>query len=1493
MEDEVNDQNMMDEGHSNSSEEYIWQSRNFSRNESLHHLVNPETDEEECYTSDEEEGPAEQEEEEEEEEEGFDEYREENKGEREDKAINDQEVTHQGAESFIGGSASDDISDRRSHHFTALHEIVGRDDTNRGSNLLDVVQRLVGGIDGSPFGRQLAEIEALISNLLKREEPFLVLETLNELSERLLMMNGITAERLIPSNRLARALVDILRDPAFKDHLELQLVTCRCLFNFLEVNQDFIHDALTNGAVEVLIAQLLEITYIDLTEQALQTLEMISRERISHNSIVSNDGLFACVQNLDFLTVHAQRKCLSIISNSCLHVYEANFQKVEAVIGRLFDIVKDGYDEAVCEHAWLALSRIVMSFKSRRDIQEVLFANESSLGLIIEVISGSCGKANKDSAVSLKIIISLLQSLHVMASISTKITEILLDLDAGKHLFYCLQSYKKGNDSKATERSSETNQSSAMVISISSVMAAPKEILLYILQLIGAIIPSTYDGSESPFVITPHDKNISKENKRLQSPIDEKHAKQLEKFMQWTWPIILKAFSASMESDIRKMALLNMFRTISYANNETLAILLHVKELTSILASLISACKVEVLQDGSVNSLENSTITQMIYSLAIINCIMKKQFSVCLHFFKKEGVFQDIQFIKNRVDALSTSSSQGCLEQSLSESEWNSKFPRASYPTTFEVDFLRIGEQIPKAVLLKKLGESFEIFQSLLEASLSSFTSLDVASGYDLQESVQHASKSKFQEARYCEIVWSRLQDLLLTDTNGITSYELIALGITDVILSLDPKHSDVFHTPLGSAFLSTILQNEAAIKRLINLFLEALLRAESFSVVSIADKNLGRSPIHASNLARQVRLRLVPHAETMDECEGSRTICVQAIATFRSIESFLLQREIILDNSRLDLAETSTGSDGFEFYMNGDHVPIDTTIFGAIFASKETSKEKRSFPNVWSQVHTVSYERRENCSPSSNKCGFLENSPAQILGADVLSILEVLRTIHGLNARSRQEGLSFQSDDVFCSWKLTVKLRKQLEEILIVASGAQPSWSLSLTPDYPFLFPLDLRVLFLRSTSFGYSRLIHYWQEVAEHDHSAPTSETDSLMSARKLQLGRISRQKVRISRTNLLSSALRVLKRFGASPGILEIEYFNEVGSGLGPTMEFYSVVSHEFQRADLQMWRDAGLPLPSKENPRYVESANGLFPKPLASAKPNSRFEKKIHELFWYLGVFLARALFDCRVADVDLNPQFFRMLSLANKDLHNFPKHTPTMEDLYEVDEPLYRSLKLLLVLASSDMTTDPFEEMEIFFVLQDNPEYELVPNGASLRVTRANAEQYVHLVLTAVLKEGVWSQIQSFAAGFSTVFPIDSLKVFYPEELRQIFGATEEDWSEETVAEAIVANHGYTKSSHSVIRLVKILSNFDKHQRRHFLQFLTGSPRLPIGGFKSLRPQFTVVKKDPESNLKSDDYLPSVMTCALYLKLPDYSLIEIMRSQLLRAISEGANSFHLS
>jgi E3 ubiquitin-protein ligase TRIP12 len=49
-------------------------------------------------------------------------------------------------------------------------------------------------------------------------------------------------------------------------------------------------------------------------------------------------------------------------------------------------------------------------------------------------------------------------------------------------------------------------------------------------------------------------------------------------------------------------------------------------------------------------------------------------------------------------------------------------------------------------------------------------------------------------------------------------------------------------------------------------------------------------------------------------------------------------------------------------------------------------------------------------------------------------------------------------------------------------------------------------------------------------------------------------------------------------------------------------------------------------------------------------------------------------------------------------------------------------------------------------------------------------------------------------------------------------------------EAIKADHGFNVESKPIRDLVSIMSNYDKNGRRDFLQFITGSPKLPIGGW---------------------------------------------------------------
>ncbi|KAG8692329.1 Ubiquitin fusion degradation protein 4, partial [Ceratobasidium sp. 395] len=572
------------------------------------------------------------------------------------------------------------------------------------------------------------------------------------------------------------------------------------------------------------------------------------------------------------------------------------------------------------------------------------------------------------------------------------------------------------------------------------------------------------------------------------------------------------------------------------------------------------------------------------------------------------------------------------------------------------------------------------------------------------------------------------------------------------------------------------------------------------------------------------------------------------------------------------------------EFSMDDHVLPLDTTIYGAVHhhearraaaaaaaTSGSTSGPSAGIaalgaPSLWQGVYTVKYKKVPGPPPaqSGNRVEAVPTSESA-LSADSahIQILRLLRVLHKMNLMAKDR-VTMETPGVvlpesaFVNNKLTAKLTRQLEEPMIVASQCLPDWAMELPQQYYFLFPFSTRFSFLQSTSFGYARLITKWQ--SQQQRSSDSSRRDDAFG----YLGRLQRQKVRISRHHILESAAKVLELYGSSSSVLEVEYFEEVGTGLGPTLEFYSLVSKEFARRDLKMWRDADS---SVEGP-YVQRPLGLFPSPEAKEGTKSRTK-----LFTMLGQFVGKALLDSRIIDISFNPLFLKYVLSEEVPL--------TLASLKMVDPALANSLSKLQAYgvarreveantsmsqeekaaAYSDLTIHGahLEDLALDFTV---PGYdiELVPGGKDISVTDSNVEEYVREVIDAVVGRGVQTQTQAFRTGFSKVFPVTDLQSFSCDELDLLFGNAEEDWTSETLTEALKADHGFNVDSLAIRDLITIMSSYDEPARRAFLQFITGSPKLPIGGFRGLSPQLTVVRKPHEPPLKADDYLPSVMTC---------------------------------
>lgn len=519
------------------------------------------------------------------------------------------------------------------------------------------------------------------------------------------------------------------------------------------------------------------------------------------------------------------------------------------------------------------------------------------------------------------------------------------------------------------------------------------------------------------------------------------------------------------------------------------------------------------------------------------------------------------------------------------------------------------------------------------------------------------------------------------------------------------------------------------------------------------------------------------------------------------------------------------------------------------------------------------------------------------------IEVIKLLRVIHLLNS---QWGMLYQvnsweqavSPSLFINQKLTLKANRQLQDLISVMTGNVPSWLSHIAQEFPFLFPFQTRYLIFYVSTFDKDRAL---QRVIDVMPEVKTND--------RIITPKFDKRKRTVTRDSLLKQAESVLQDVANSKVMLEIQYKDEVGTGLGPTLEFYALVSKEMQRSDLDMWRgDKTVAQNGKGVPtNYIYSPAGLFPLPLSRSTKQSTLTKVCNK-FKLFGTFLAKSVMDSRVLDIPLSLAFYKwLLNLENNlsfaDIkyidESFAKTVFKLEKLVIRKNELEKELShdasaLKSALGNLKFDGCSVEDLNLDFTLPGFPNIEMRKGGKDIVVNIHNLDRYLKLVKHWMMKEGVCRQMKAFREGFESVFPMKHLQIFYPDELEWLFcGSEHSKWDVKTLVECCRSDHGYTHDSRAIKFLFDILSNYDRDQQRLFLQFITGSPRLPVGGLKALSPPLTIVKTISDDSKDSDNHLPSVMTCVNYLKLPDYSTIEVMREKLDVAVNEGQHSFHLS
>merc|ERR1719318_750849 len=330
-----------------------------------------------------------------------------------------------------------------------------------------------------------------------------------------------------------------------------------------------------------------------------------------------------------------------------------------------------------------------------------------------------------------------------------------------------------------------------------------------------------------------------------------------------------------------------------------------------------------------------------------------------------------------------------------------------------------------------------------------------------------------------------------------------------------------------------------------------------------------------------------------------------------------------------------------------------DWTIFRAVQTIIQTANlgsKADKMRRVWEPTYVIVYrETRENIQkdeaslPSSRRSSSLPQLP--LTTSTSCSMDEVLQLVRQLYINT-DSGDKYSQE--FLSKKITNKLVTQIQDPLVLSSASLPTWAEELTYTSPFLFPFETRQLFFHCTAFGSSRSIVWLQQQRELEQRGRNGPGLRAPEQHEFRIGRIKHERVKVPRgEQILNWGVNVMRLHADRKSILEVEFIDEEGTGLGPTLEFFALVAGEFQRADLAMWLSddsevsGGQDMGGGEKPPgyYVLRAGGLFPAPLPQ---DSALCQKVTQLFWVLGVFLAKTLQDARLVDLPLSPAFLKLL-----------------------------------------------------------------------------------------------------------------------------------------------------------------------------------------------------------------------------------------------------------
>jgi len=361
----------------------------------------------------------------------------------------------------------------------------------------------------------------------------------------------------------------------------------------------------------------------------------------------------------------------------------------------------------------------------------------------------------------------------------------------------------------------------------------------------------------------------------------------------------------------------------------------------------------------------------------------------------------------------------------------------------------------------------------------------------------------------------------------------------------------------------------------------------------------------------------------------------------------------------------------------------------------------------------------------------------------------------------------------------------------------------------------------------------------------------------------------KIVVHRSNILEDSFNRVYNLSAldMQKYFRYEFVGEPGVDAGGiAREWFNVTSDASFNVDLGLFEYGGT-----DNVCYQIS-------------PTSGLANENHlAYFKFFGRLLGRALFEGQHIGAHLTRVFYKHL-LA----------WPIVEsDIEFVDQEVATSMKQLKTIEDvSQLCLDFTSTLSVF---GDNQVIELKPGGKDIEVTNENLLEYIELRLKFLCMDRVAEQLYALLLGFYEVVPMDLLSVFDFNEVELLLCGLPkinvDDWKSHTVYRGEYEAMG---ESHPVVRMFwEVITQSNDEQRAKFLQFATGTARVPVQGFSALQGNDGNVKPFTIDSIKiHDSVYPRAHTCFNRIDLPLYTTKEEMTFRMAQALQLEGVGFQI-